>query len=747
VETPLFGVFHLVRAALCMSLAICAASVAAGQTTATVDIDTTSTTPVHPGFSGISDDLYPVVEYWDYRFNTVAAKIGFGWVRFPGGNTSDSYNWQTGQEDRAWVAQLASNGVGAAQAADQVAGRGGARLIDAANRANFLGASLIICANGFTDTPQSIGQLAAYVKANQISVAAWELSNEPYLYPDFFPTATSYLDEMKPYRDAIKAVDPNALVAIFITDSGNSGARNTWNQAVAAYPNKYWDAITFHSYNPILSSTDFAQWMADESADLVNKTNTLVTGPLTSIGPPGVKFLNTEFDPSLPIDTKTGAVSLVKGTLWGAIYAAEYTMRMSTVPSVLYVGASAIWNSAGVDGADNGTLTTEVVNAAKQGKTIDTLSLDFNFFIAAQAKGVAVLNGVINHATQSNKTTVTGGATVPATGITGGMPALYAMSYTNATGGLSVVITNKSATAHQVTIRVNGSVATGTFPLQFVSGSDPSAANTSSNPNAVVVETGSSGNPVTVPAYSVVRVDLKTPAVATVVNSASFQPGPAASQQLVTAFGEGFASQAIVAPPEPFPTMLGDTTISITDSAGATQLAPLYYVSPSQASFLIPAGVAPGGGSLKVTRGGSTVLTGSLTVAAVSPGLYAQNGNGAGVAAGAYVRASAPNTVTFVFSCQTGVPLSCLSTPISLGPSTDTVYVTLYGTGIRGANQVQVDVAGQSVPVLFAGAQGQYQGLDQINISLPASLAATGEASVYVLADGKASNMVTIKIQ
>ena len=49
------------------------------------------------------------------------------------------------------------------------------------------------------------------------------------------------------------------------------------------------------------------------------------------------------------------------------------------------------------------------------------------------------------------------------------------MSYLNATGGLSVVITNKSATAHQVTIRINGSAATGTFPLQFVSGSDPTA--------------------------------------------------------------------------------------------------------------------------------------------------------------------------------------------------------------------------------------------------------------------------------
>jgi len=53
-----------------------------------------------------------------------------------------------------------------------------------------------------------------------------------------------------------------------------------------------------------------------------------------------------------------------------------------------------------------------------------------------------VLNGVINRAVQSNQTVVTGGATVPATSMAP-MPALYAMSYSNAQGGLSVVITNK----------------------------------------------------------------------------------------------------------------------------------------------------------------------------------------------------------------------------------------------------------------------------------------------------------------
>jgi len=143
-----------------------------------------------------------------------------------------------------------------------VAGRGGAKLIDAANRASFLGASLIIFFSGFTDTAASAGQLAAYVNANNIQVAAWELSNELYLYP-----ATAYSDAMKPYRDAIKAVNPNAIVAVFITDQGHAGAStDAWTTAVAAYPNKYWDAIPFHDYPPV-STGAFAQWMADESAN------------------------------------------------------------------------------------------------------------------------------------------------------------------------------------------------------------------------------------------------------------------------------------------------------------------------------------------------------------------------------------------------------------------------------------------------------------------------------------------------
>jgi uncharacterized protein (TIGR03437 family) len=152
---------------------------------------------------------------------------------------------------------------------------------------------------------------------------------------------------------------------------------------------------------------------------------------------------------------------------------------------------------------------------------------------------------------------------------------------------------------------------------------------------------------------------------------------------------------------------------------------------------------------VKVTRSGATVLTGSLTVSSVSPGLFSANGNGAGVAAALAERVSASGAVTplSAFSCQSGIPVSCLSTPLSLGSPTDTVYVSLYGTGIRGAGTVQVYVAGQSAPLQSASAQSQYQGLDQVNVTLPRSLAGMGEVSVYLVADGKVSNMTTLNIQ
>jgi hypothetical protein len=186
---------------------------------------------------------------------------------------------------------------------------------------------------------------------------------------------------------------------------------------------------------------------------------------------------------------------------------------MSTLPAVLHVGPAQIASDAGVSCTEDmlTAVETAVVNAANANAPIDTMSQDFGFYITAQALGLAVLNGVINHAVQVNKTTVHGGDTVPASGL-GTIPALYAMSYSNAQGGLSVVITNKGATTQEATIHVDNAKVSGPVPLQFISGAtgtgpNPALTNSFAAQN-VSIQTASSGNPITLPPYSVVRADI-----------------------------------------------------------------------------------------------------------------------------------------------------------------------------------------------------------------------------------------------
>jgi hypothetical protein len=481
----------------------------------TIDIDTNTFTPIQPGFSGVNTDLTIPIEYWDYRYNALAAQIGFGWLRFPGGTSGDIYDWQTGEQRQAWLNRFIAKGENPfnADIVALVAGRGGARLIDASNRANQLGASLIITVNGFTDSAESIGLLAEYVRDNRIKVAAWELCNEPYLFPGFFRTAAAYLDKMKPFYLAIKTVDPNAIVSIFVTDQAKPGAvTDPWNLSVAGYRDKYWDAISFHHYPP-QSSGDFTHWMKEECAVLATRTTSVITDLVSMIGPPGVKILNTEFDPTIPNAPGGGKLQTTDGTLWGGVYSAEYIMRMSTKPAVLHVGPAQIASLSGVSCTED-LLTaaeSEVVKAAGAGAPIDTMSLPFDFYITAQAMGLAVLNGVINHAVRANKTTVHGGATVPASGL-GSIPALYAMSYSSAQGGLSLVVTNKGPSAQQVTIHVDSAKPDGPIPLQFVSGVTsngpvPSLTNSYATQD-VSIQTATSGNPITVPPYSVLRADI-----------------------------------------------------------------------------------------------------------------------------------------------------------------------------------------------------------------------------------------------
>ena len=67
-------------------------------------------------------------------------------------------------------------------------------------------------------------------------------------------------------------------------------------------------------------------------------------------------------------------------------------------------------------------------------------------------------------------------------------------------------------------------------------------------------------------------------------------------------------------------------------------------------------------------------------------------------------------------------------------------------TAIRGAKKVTATVNGADVPVQYAGAQGQFAGLDQVNLVLTSALTVHGDVAIVLTADGVQSNAVTITI-
>jgi uncharacterized protein (TIGR03437 family) len=57
---------------------------------------------------------------------------------------------------------------------------------------------------------------------------------------------------------------------------------------------------------------------------------------------------------------------------------------------------------------------------------------------------------------------------------------------------------------------------------------------------------------------------------------------------------------------------------------------------------------------------------------------------------------------------------------------------------------VSVTINGQTYVPQYAGQQGGFAGLDQINVLLPQSLAGAGQVNVSVTVDGQVSNVGTL---
>src|SRR5262249_22239362 len=132
-------------------------------------------------------------------------------------------------------------------------------------------------------------------------------------------------------------------------------------------------------------------------------------------------------------------------------------------------------------------------------------------------------------------------------------------------------------------------------------------------------------------------------------------------------------------------------------------------------NFQIPDGTALGAATVKI---GAT-LAGTASIQTIAPTIFTASASGSGLAATTLVTID-------------GVK-----------------YLSLYGTGIRGRSSpanVSVTINGTAVPTLYAGPQGAFLGLDQINVPLPATLPTGVEMNVVVTVDSMAANVVTVSV-
>ena len=290
------------------------------------------------------------------------------------------------------------------------------------------------------------------------------------------------------------------------------------------------------------------------------------------------------------------------------------------------------------------------------------------------------------------------------------------------------------------------SAEAGTWTAAFLSITDEAGNNTS-------VDLVAAGFPIQFEVAANQSSGLPTLPANSVVNGASFraatEPGGAlAPGAIVSFFGTNLAEGPGLAESVPLPTALLGTSVTFNGTE-----APLFTVSGGQINAQVPFELLPGEASVQVTRGDNTSEVQTVTVAAVSPGIFAVNQQGTGqgailIANTATIAApngSVPgrearpaNRQEFISIFCTGLGDVTNRPPSGEAPSGNELSVT--------RQTPTVTIGGIEVSPSFSGLSS-FVGLYQVNVQVPSN-AATGDAvEVRITIGGNSSNTVTMAIQ
>jgi hypothetical protein len=487
------------------------ATALAADFTASVNISTASPKVIDIGMSGTHNENFNSVYRYDHPelIDRVNDYDRMGYIRINGTNLN-VYNWKTGAVDEEYLGQYSFDEdhyylyMDAGRVAET---KGYERLADMREFLQRTGTKLILPVNVFENTIWEVGQLAKYCFDNHIPVLYFELGNEVSLFTaetgttrsHRYKTGTDYLDRMISYNNQIKSNYPGARTVVAMSNN----RKTVFDQDFKTFSPTYWDAVTFHRFKGDEDSVD-----DDFEEDFGEGMRTANDG-LATWDSYIDHFLDNLQDSSTPIiigEHSVGLGGILSHTQYNGIVVAESMLRLSKHPNVKFIQSFRIPGGIGntVNNYDN-----ELEDAHQQNMTIDTNTFNLQFYDSAAAVSARVVDGALNNSSAAWNTTLTGGTTVQRTNgtTTSNMPALYSQAYRGAGGKNYLVIVNKSASTHDVTVKVDNTNVNQAMTRTYVTAGNSAKNSASSTPVAIQTATVNAGDPVFIPAYSVTRVE------------------------------------------------------------------------------------------------------------------------------------------------------------------------------------------------------------------------------------------------
>jgi hypothetical protein len=287
---------------------------------------------------------------------------------------------------------------------------------------------------------------------------------------------------------------------------------------------------------------------------------------------------------------------------------------------------------------------------------------------------------------------------------------LYTYDIPSSTFGRVTNVASSSATADVVSsLNYDGSVIAFNFP-RILSGA---VANSDFANNSEIYVTGT---------------PLRPPfGTLTVLNGASFGHEPSSAKtvapdSIAVALGNNLANttqQTQRQPDGSFPTNVNGTTVTVDGRP-----AQIFFVSPTQINFHVPAATEIGSAEVIATNPDGFSSKDTVTTLRAAPGVFTFSGDGVGD--GVILNAATLERGPF-------------------DPSGGNLRLIVFSTGVRNATTVSVTAGGRALTVGSVAQTPNMPGMDEIHVLVPADLRGAGKVELGVRADGRDNNPVIVE--